>query len=86
MDAESPFGFLSAANEAFGYSHRETLAAPYALMLALMRERGYTVNKRNREMERGDDSKGDDGEEYRMIRDFETGEMRPVRVAKGGRI
>ena len=55
-------------------------------MLALMRERGYTVNKRNREMERGDDSKGDDGEEYRMIRDFETGEMRPVRVAKGGRI
>lgn len=55
-------------------------------MLALMRERGYTVNKRNREMERGDDSKGDDREEYRMIRDFETGEMRPVRVAKGGRI
>ena len=57
-------------------------------MLAMMRERGYAVNKRNRDMEKGTSSDGSpqEGEDYVMLRDFETGKMMPVPRAKGGRI
>ena len=57
-------------------------------MLAMMRERGYAVNKRNREMEKGTsfDGSPQEGEDYVMLRDFETGKMMPVPRAKGGRI
>jgi hypothetical protein len=58
-------------------------------MLAMMRERGYVVNKRNREMERdagGDSEPLGKDEDWVMLRDFETGEMKRVRRIKSGRI
>lgn len=55
-------------------------------MLAMMRERGYTANKRSREFDRDTppDTPLKEGEEWAMMRDFETGEMKRVRRVKSG--
>ena len=92
METESCFSFLAAVNEAFGYTHRETLRSSLAVILQLMRERGFVVNRRNRELsseeapggEEGHPAAGEEegGGEWGYIRDFDTGERKRIRKAR----
>lgn len=75
----SSFMFLVNVNEAFGYSHRETLDSSYVLILGLLREHAFRTNERNRALFADDD---DDASPYappsafvEMV-DFSTGRIR----------
>ena len=83
LDALSPFGFISAVNETFGYSHEQTLNAPMAFILAMMRERGYILAKRNRDIKarsNSEDGELKEGEHWETVRDFETGKLKRVKA------
>lgn len=70
--------FLTIVNEALGYTHEKTLNSSYVLILSLLREHSFTVNKRNKEMY-GGDSREEEGEYVETV-DYTTG--KPKRVKK----
>ena len=61
MEEEGPqssFMFLVTCNEAFGYSHEQILDSSFVLLVGMLRERGYLINRRKirqlkRKMENG---------------------------------
>lgn len=71
-------------NEAFGYTHEQTLDSSLALILAMLREHGYLVNERNKSMY-GDDETSvgpEDGFEWVEMTDFDTGQKKRIRKRK----
>lgn len=72
--------FLVLCNEAFGYTHVETLDSSLSLILGMLREHGFLANERNKALYSDDDGSGEDsgGEWVEMI-DFETGQLKKVR-------
>ena len=75
MEEEGPqssFMFLVTCNEAFGYSHTETLDSSFILLTGMLRERGYLMNQRAGNFHSGDVSDGEDGEWIEVV-DFDTG-------------
>ena len=49
MEEEGPqssFMFLVTCNEAFGYSHEQILDSSFVLLVGMLRERGYLMNRR----------------------------------------
>lgn len=73
----SAFMFLTIVNEALGYTHEETLNSSYVLVLSMLREHSFTVNKRNKEMY-GSDGKEDEGEYVETV-DYTTGKTKRVK-------
>lgn len=79
--SQSDFMFLASCNEAFGYTHDQTLDSSMALMMAMLREYGYLINERNKMLSCDDDSKDDPGEWIEVV-DFDTGQKKRVRKTK----
>lgn len=76
--------FLVTCNEAFGYTHEQTLDSSLVLILAMLREHGYLINERNKSMY-GDGevpTDSDDGFEWVEMIDFETGQKKRIRKRK----
>lgn len=71
--------FLTVCNEAFGYTHDQTLGSSLALIMAMLREHGYLINDRNKAMYPEGDTDNDDSGEWKEVIDFETGQKRRVR-------
>ena len=69
--------FLSICNETLGLTSEQILDSDFVLLVSILRERNYTLNERNKQMN-GDES----GAEYVNITDFETGETKQVKKTK----
>lgn len=84
MDSQSSHSFIVAANEAFGYTHEQTLNSSFCVMLAMFKEYGFVINERNKmyDSEGGESLK--DGEEWVYITDFETGEKKKFKQSISG--
>lgn len=80
VEPQSCFMFLVFANEAFGYTHDQTLDSSFTLILSLLREHGYIINERNRYMSPDKDEELKEGEEWVTVVDFDTG--KPKRLKK----
>lgn len=82
--AQSSFMFLVTCNEAFGYTHEQTLDSSMALVMSMLREHGYLVNERNRSMYGNKEALtgSDDGFEWVDMIDFETGHKKRIRKRK----
>lgn len=76
----SSFMFLCIVNEALGYNPDEILDSSYVLILSLLREHSFMVNKRNKELY-GDDNTDDEGDYIEAV-DFATGKTKRVKKAK----
>lgn len=76
--------FLVACNEAFGYTHDQTLESSFVLILAMLREHGYLVNDRNKALYSDDETTGGESEsgEWVEVIDFDTGQKKKVRKMK----
>ena len=77
MEPQSSFAFLVAANEAFGYTHEQTLDSELSIIMSMFREYGFMENKRSRAMS-GEDTEA----EYREVIDITTGEKKRVKKVK----
>lgn len=75
--------FLVLCNEAFGYTHEQTLNSSLALILAMLREHGYLVNERNRALYPDEDTADNtNSDEWIEVVDFDTGRKKKVRKTK----
>lgn len=70
--------FLCIVNEALGYTPDEILDSSYVLILSLLREHSFMMNKRNKEIY-GDEE--EDGEYIETV-DFTTGKTKRVKKVK----
>ena len=73
---------LVSCNEAFGYTHDQTLDSSMVPILAMLREHGYIVNERNKTLYKDDESEDDDSGEWVEVTDFDTGQKKRVRKMK----
>lgn len=82
--AQSSFMFLVSCNEAFGYTHEQTLDSSMALIMSMLREHGYLVNERNKSMYGDNEAPtgAEDGFEWAEMVDFETGQKKRIRKRK----
>lgn len=78
---QSSFMFLVTCNEAFGYTHNRTLESSFALLVGMLRERGYLMNRRAKDFHSEDAPQEEDGEWIEMI-DFDTGQKKRVKKMK----
>ena len=82
MEEEGPqssFMFLVTCNEAFGYSHEQILDSSFVLLVGMLRERGYLMNRRAKDFYSEDTSiKEEDGEWVEMV-DFYTGHVKRIK-------
>lgn len=76
---ESSFMFLVTCNEAFGYTHNQTLDSSLVLILAMLREHGYRINERNKTMYGDDETSEGDSGEWIEVTDFDTGRKKKIR-------
>lgn len=74
--------FLVLCNEAFGYTHEQTLNSSLVLLLAMLREHGYVANERNKTLYPEENSDGDDSGDWVEAIDFETGKAKKVRKSR----
>lgn len=72
--------FLCIVNEALGYAPEEILDSSYVLILSLLREHSFMMNKRNKELY-GDDNTDGEGDYVETV-DFATGKTKRVKKAK----
>lgn len=80
MDPQSSFMFLVIVNEAFGYTHQQTLDSSFCTIVSMLKEYGYMQNERSRYYEKDDELK--DGEEWIYVTDFVTGKPKKVKQVK----
>lgn len=80
MEPKSSFTFLVSVNEAFGYTHEQTLDCSLSLIMAMFREFNYMQIERSRYSSGEDDLK--EGEEWVTITDFATGQPKRVKRVK----
>ena len=78
MDPQSCFAFLVTINEAFGYTHQQTLDSSFCILMAMLREYNFIMNQRNKTGEEG--TPEDSEKEWVTVTDFVTG--KPKRVEK----
>lgn len=74
--------FLVTCNEAFGYTHEQTLNSSLVLILSMLREHGYLINERNKNSYPKNENTDDKSEEWVEVVDFETGKKKKVRKMK----
>lgn len=80
MEEEGPqssFMFLVTCNEAFGYSHEQILDSSFVLLVGMLRERGYLMNRRVKDFHSEDTQPKE--EEWVEIVDFDTGKLKRVK-------
>ena len=70
--------FLVMCNEAFHYTHEQTLDSSMAIMIGMLKEHGFVINERNKAYDKASDKDEDDGE-YVTIIDFDTGEEKRIK-------
>lgn len=80
MEPKSSFAFLVSVNEAFGYTHEQTLNSSLSLIMSMFREYNYMQIERSRQSNGEDDLK--EGEEWVTITDFATGEPKRIKRVK----
>lgn len=73
--------FLVIVNEAFGYTHQQTLESSFCTIVSMLKEYGYMQNERNRLYDDKEESLNED-EEWVYITDFETGKRKRVKRTK----
>lgn len=73
---------LVACNEAFGYTHDQSLDSSLVLILAMLREHGYLINERNKQLYPENNNKDDNEGEWIETIDFDTGKKKRVRKMK----
>lgn len=75
---------LVTCNEAFGYTHDQTLESSFVLILAMLQEHGYLLNERNKAMYTDDETIGGESEsgEWVEVIDFDTGKKKKVKKMK----
>lgn len=78
MGIQSSFSLLVAANEAFGYTHEQTLDSNFSIIMSMFREYNVMMNERNR----GSKQSLAEGEEWVEITDFETGNKKRIKKVK----
>lgn len=71
--------FLVLCNEAFGYTHEQTLDSSLALILSMLREHGYLANDRNKALYADDEGPEDCPGEWVYTIDFDTGQRKRIR-------
>ncbi|NDV81330.1 hypothetical protein D0T87_04970 [Bacteroides sp. 51] len=81
MDQQSCFAFLVSINEAFGYTHQQTLDSSMCVLLSMIKEHNFIINERNKQYSSDDEKKEADGE-YVYVTDFETGERKKIKQVK----
>lgn len=81
MDPKSSFAFLVSVNEAFGYTHEQTLDSNLSLIMAMFREFNYMQIERSR-YSSGDEDNLKEGEEWVTITDFESGQPKRIKRVK----
>lgn len=81
MEEEGPqssFMFLVTCNEAFGYSHDRILDSSFVLLVGMLRERGYLMNRRTKDFHAIDTPEEEKGEWIEIV-DFDTGQVKRVK-------
>lgn len=82
MEPQSSFAFLVLVNEAFGYTHQQTLDSSMCVIMSMLSEYNFAMNQRNKAM---DDSKGDNQEnteDWITVVDFTTGQPKKVKKVR----
>ena len=82
MEEDSPqssFMFLVTCNEAFGYSHDQILDSSFVLLVGMLRERGYLMNRRAKDFHSDDEQPKEEEGEWVEIVDFDTGKKKRVK-------
>lgn len=77
---QSNFSLLVLANEAFGYTHQQTLSSSYCVIMSMLKEYNFSMNQRNKAINGEEELK--DGEEWVTITDFTTGQPKRVKKVK----
>ncbi len=81
MEPQSCFAFLVIVNEAFGYTHQQTLDSSLSLIMAMLKEYNFFMNQRNKAVTNSDNEVQDD-EEWITITDFDTGQSKRIKRMK----
>lgn len=78
--AQSSFALLVLANEAFGYTHQQTLKSSYCVMMSMLKEYNFSMNQRNKAINGEEEVK--EGEEWTTVIDIDTGKPKRVKKVK----
>lgn len=71
--------FLVTCNEAFGYSHDRILNSSFVLLVGMLRERGYLMNRRAKDFHSEEARPKEEEEEWVEFIDFDTGKKKRVK-------
>lgn len=71
--------FLVTCNESFGYTHEQTLDSGMSVILGMLQEHGYILNKRSMALKNPESGDEDLEGEWVEITDFETGNIKRVK-------
>lgn len=74
--------FISICNEILGLTPEQVLDSDFVLLTAVLRERNFTINQRNKESLGNDKESHEDEGEYIEIPDFNTGKSKRVKKVK----
>lgn len=66
-------------NEAFGYSHDRILNSSFVLLVGMLRERGYLMNRRAKDFHSEEDRPKEEEGEWVDFIDFDTGKKKRVK-------
>lgn len=84
MEPQSSFAFLVLVNEAFGYTHQQTLDSSLCIIMSMLSEYNFFMNQRNKALDNKDKNEVSDNnsEEWVTLVDFETGQPKKVKKVK----
>lgn len=71
--------FLVTCNEAFGYSHDRILDSSFVLLVGMLRERGYLMNRRAKDFHSEEARPKEEEGEWVEFVDFDTGKKKRVK-------
>lgn len=77
MDPQNCFSLLVAANEAFGYTHDQTLECSLPVLMSMFREYNFMINEKNKIL--NNEKPNEDEGEWKTVIDYETGKAKKVR-------
>lgn len=78
--AQSSFALLVLANEAFGYTHQQTLSSSYSMIMSMLKEYNFSMNQRNKTI--NGEEEINEGEEWTTVIDFDTGQPKRIKKVK----
>lgn len=78
--AQSSFALLVLVNEAFGYTHQQTLNSSYCMIMSMLKEYNFSMNQRNKTI--NGEEEINEGEEWTTVIDFDTGQPKRIKKVK----